>query len=80
MKISRKKIVEEDIRYLYAHLHDDWWDGAEISKNGGEFEEVDEDGSQISEFLKPFEASTNTRFKNFVKEDKVFSMIFTVRL
>jgi len=79
MKISRKKVVEEDVKYLYAHLHDDWWDGAEISRDGAEFEEVDEDGSQISDMLKPFNAPTNIkRFKNFVKDDNIFSMKINV--
>lgn len=79
MKISRKKVVEEDVKYLYAHLHDDWWDGAEISRDGAEFEDVDEDGSQISDMLKPFNAPTNIeRFKNFVKDDNIFSMKINV--
>lgn len=79
MKISRKKVVEEDVKYLYAHLHDDWWDGAEISRDGAEFEEIDEDGSQISDMLKPFNAPTNIeRFKNFVKDDNIFSMKINV--
>lgn len=75
MKIKIKKIVEEDIKYLFAHLHDDWWDGAEISRDGGEFEEVDEDGSQIKDLLKPFDYPSQTRFKKYIaKDDPVFSM------
>ena len=79
MKISRKKTVEEDIKYLYAHLHDDWWDGAQISRNESEFEEVDEDGSQIKDMLKVFDAPTNTRFKEYIaKDDPCFSMKINV--
>ena len=78
MKINRKKVVEEDIKYLYAHLHSNWWDGAQISKNGGEFEEVDEDGSQISGFLRLFNSPTNTGYSNFVKNDRVFSLKINV--
>lgn len=79
MKISRKKVVEEDIKYLYAHLHNGWWDGADISRDGGEFEEIDEDGHQISDMLKPFDAPTNIEsYKKFVKEDKLFSMKINV--
>lgn len=78
MKISRKKVVEEDIKYLYAHLHNNWWDGAEISVDGGEFEEVDEAGTQIADMLKPFNAPTNKNYKNFVKDDKIFSMKINV--
>ena len=47
MKVKCKTIQELDIKYVNCYLIQDWWDGAQISKEGSDFVEVEEDGSNL---------------------------------
>lgn len=72
MKVKCKAILERDIKYLNCYLIQDWWDGAEISHNGSEFEEVEEDGSNLPMLIPVTEEITKCKS---LQKEKAFKMI-----
>lgn len=82
MEVSVVKVVKEDIKYLYAYITQSYWDGAEISKDGGNtFEDVSEDGNQIPDcmFIKNDEVETGEKY--FIKRtagEKIFPLYINV--
>lgn len=71
MKIKRKTIQEINLKYVNCYLIQNWWDGAEISYQGSEFQEVEENGSNLPMLIPINESITNCKS---LKDCKVFQL------
>lgn len=66
MRIKRRIIIEQDVKYLYAHLDVRYYENAEYFYDGGPVENIDEDGNLLpEEIFKEWDGS--------LTEDKSFN-------
>lgn len=73
MKVKCKIVTEVEIPYVKCYLFARYWEDADVSLNGSEFESVNEDGSNMPQSMFLDYSPEITSYKGF-KDDKCFYM------